>query len=184
MCQHAASIVHTAVQKLSAFLSKVLNNTLGDSKLLFPYSPLQFFPLALPHQSQMLKPLFLCQLRAQIIQLKYWVFFFLMVDVLSLRDGEIEAQKSFQGAAKKMNLMSKKLVLVVHSLCFRWAAGVSREKPPTLPRSCKEDTHWFTALSRLLTHHYGVESWELGEMAFFFPSSAVGLHCRRWASHF
>lgn len=76
MCQHAASIVDTAVQKLSAFLSKVLNNTLGDSKLLFPYSPVQFFPLALPHQSQMLKPLFLCQLRAQIIQFKCFCFFF------------------------------------------------------------------------------------------------------------
>lgn len=75
MCQHAASIVDTAVQKLSVFLSKALNNTLGDSKLLFPYSPLQFFPLALPHQSQMLKPLFLCQLCAQIIQFKCLSFF-------------------------------------------------------------------------------------------------------------
>lgn len=78
MCQHAASIVDTAVQKLSAFLSKVLNNTLGDSKLFFPYSPVQFFPLALPHQSQMLKPLFLCQLHAQIIQFKCWVVFFFL----------------------------------------------------------------------------------------------------------
>ena len=98
MCQQAASIVDTAVQKLSAFLSKALNNTSGDSKLLFPYLPLQFFPLPLPHQAQMLKPLFLCQLRAQIIQPKCIFpsfFFFLMGAVLPLRGGEREAQKSF-----------------------------------------------------------------------------------------
>lgn len=125
-----------------------------------------------------MKPLFLCQLRAQIIQPKCiflpphrpngthslskgWRKRGTGVLLRSCRLNDAHEQTGYFGGS--------------FSLCSRWAAGVNPEKPPTSPRSFRRHGLCFTALSRLLTHGV-VESWELGDivvLVFFLAQLLV-----------
>lgn len=125
-----------------------------------------------------MKPLFLCQLRAQIIQPKCiflpphrpngthslskgWRKRGTGVLLRSCRLNDAHEQTGYFGGS--------------FSLCSRWAAGVNPEKPPTSPRSFRRHGLCFTALSRLLKHGV-VESWELGDivvLVFFLAQLLV-----------